>query len=80
MCTLPWVMLYLQSIFTDMVRRFMTRATTMPTSLVKDLVDATLDLHKRLSSEMLPTPARPHYVFSIRHIALVFQVRAFAYT
>lgn len=38
------------------------------------LVEATLDLYRKVTSEMLPSPTRPHYVFSIRHVSQVFQV------
>jgi dynein heavy chain len=41
--------------------------------LIDPLVDATIQLHKRLLGELLPTPAKPHYVFNLRDISKVFQ-------
>lgn len=38
------------------------------------LVEATLDLYRKVVGELLPTPAKPHYVFSILHVSQVFQV------
>lgn len=63
-----------QAIFTDVVRRSMAASSTLPHALVGSLVGATLDLYRKVTAELLPSPARPHYVFSILHVAHVFQV------
>ncbi|PNH11128.1 hypothetical protein TSOC_002072, partial [Tetrabaena socialis] len=64
------------AIFSDVIRRSMNANTTMPTQLVGLLVEATLDLYRKVMAELLPSPARPHYVFSILHVAQVFQCAA----
>ncbi|EFJ51362.1 dynein heavy chain [Volvox carteri f. nagariensis] len=61
------------AIFTDMVTKLMTPNTTLPFTLVDLLVEATLDLYRKVTSELLPSPTRPQYVFSILHVAQVFQ-------
>ena len=48
--------------------------TTVSADLLPALVSATLDLYRLVTSHLLPVPARPHYLFSIRHVAAVFKV------
>lgn len=63
----------LQLIFTAMLRLHMASTTTVSGSLLPMLVAASLDLYGRVSGHMLPVPSRPHYLFSIRHVAAVFR-------
>jgi dynein heavy chain, axonemal len=37
------------------------------------IVDATIEVYSRISSEVLPTPARFHYTFNLRDVSKVFQ-------
>jgi len=42
-------------------------------ALAKTTVDASIDIYERISSEMLPTPAKSHYTFNLRDLSKVFQ-------
>jgi dynein heavy chain len=39
----------------------------------KSIVDATIYLYRRISSELLPTPTKAHYTFNLRDLSKVFQ-------
>ena len=41
--------------------------------LSKQTVDASIEIYQRISSEMLPTPAKSHYTFNLRDLSKVFQ-------
>jgi dynein heavy chain len=43
-------------------------------AISKDLVAATLALYSTVSSKLLPTPAKSHYLFNLRDFARVVQV------
>jgi len=42
-------------------------------ALVKTVVDSSIDIYEKISSEMLPTPAKSHYTFNLRDLSKVFQ-------
>ena len=42
-------------------------------ALVKTTVDSSIDIYEKISSEMLPTPAKSHYTFNLRDLSKVFQ-------
>ena len=42
-------------------------------ALSKTTVDCSIDIYERISSEMLPTPAKSHYTFNLRDLSKVFQ-------
>ena len=42
-------------------------------ALAKQTVDSSIDIYERISSEMLPTPAKSHYTFNLRDLSKVFQ-------
>jgi hypothetical protein len=46
----------------------------MGPEILPSLVAATLELYRHVTTRMLPVPSRPHYLFSIRHVASVFKV------
>ena len=37
------------------------------------IVDATSSLYKKIASDLLPTPAKPHYTFNLRDFAKIIQ-------
>lgn len=41
--------------------------------LNESLVDATIRVYATISSQLLPTPAKSHYTFSLRDLSKVFQ-------
>ena len=41
---------------------------------VKPVVDASVEVYRRMSEELLPTPAKSHYTFNLRDLSKVFQV------
>jgi dynein heavy chain len=41
--------------------------------LSKQTVDSSIDIYERISTEMLPTPAKSHYTFNLRDLSKVFQ-------
>ncbi len=40
------------------------------------MVEATLDVYRKVMSSLLPTPTKSHYTFNLRDISRVMQVRA----
>lgn len=63
----------LQLIFTALLRRYMQSTTTVASTLMPALVSGTLELYKLVTGHLLPIPSRPHYIFSIRHVAAIFK-------
>ncbi len=41
-----------------------------------NVVEATLDVYKKVMAQLLPTPTKSHYTFNLRDISRVMQVRA----
>ncbi|MEW5300897.1 MAG: hypothetical protein WDW36_003791 [Sanguina aurantia] len=62
-----------QLIFTAMLNRHMAGLTSLSVGLASQLVEATMALYKQVTTVLLPVPAHPHYLFSVRHVAAVFQ-------
>ena len=40
---------------------------------VKPVVDASVEVYRRMSEELLPTPAKSHYTFNLRDLSKVLQ-------
>ena len=65
----------LKRIFTSITKGFFEQggyAEEIQT-LAKKMVPASVELYGRLSKELLPTPAKMHYIFNLRDLSKVFQ-------
>ena len=40
--------------------------------LSKQTVDASIEIYEKISTEMLPTPAKSHYTFNLRDLSKVY--------
>lgn len=56
-----WILLNLQNV---------SKALT---TITKQLVQPTIELYSRITSELLPTPAKSHYTYNLRDMSKVFQ-------
>jgi dynein heavy chain len=41
--------------------------------MVKPVVDSSVEVYRRISEELLPTPAKSHYTFNLRDLSKVLQ-------
>lgn len=60
-------------IFGTMLKQKLSDFPEESKQLWKQLTSATLELYTSVSSKMLPTPAKIHYLFNLRDISRVFQ-------
>jgi dynein heavy chain len=61
-------------IFSSILKGFLTKGYTDDVKkMVDGVVQGTIDVYNRISAELLPTPARFHYLFNLRDISKVFQ-------
>lgn len=60
-------------IFFSILEGHLTNFPPEVKALSKTTVDASIDVYERISSEMLPTPAKSHYTFNLRDLSKVFQ-------
>ena len=67
----------LSSIFSNIVDWFFSRQTepfAKSVQALKDnLVQGTINIFNRICKELLPTPAKMHYIYNLRDVAKVFQ-------
>lgn len=75
MCLPPTQEESLNLIFSSILTGFL-KAYTFKSEIVSmadSVVSATLDIYNKISSELLPTPAKSHYTFNLRDVSKVFQ-------
>ena len=61
-------------IFSTILNWFMQQFTTISaTAVTGPIVQATLDVFRTVSKELLPTPLKSHYLFNLRDLAKVIQ-------
>uniref|UniRef100_A0A336LHG4 CSON012522 protein n=1 Tax=Culicoides sonorensis TaxID=179676 RepID=A0A336LHG4_CULSO len=63
----------LTTIFTSILIGFFEDFTMEVSNLARPLVFAAVDVYERISKELLPTPAKSHYVFNLRDLSKCVQ-------
>lgn len=63
----------LTSIFTSILDGFFEDFAMIIKPLATPLVEAAVDVYERISKELLPTPAKSHYVFNLRDLSKCIQ-------
>ena len=63
----------MQMIFSSICGGFLQDFPDDFKSLLKPMVDSTIEIYNRISSELLPTPTKSHYTFNLRDVSKVFQ-------
>ena len=63
----------MQKIFSSICGGFLEAFQPEFKALLKPMVDSTIEIYNRISTELLPTPTKSHYTFNLRDISKVFQ-------
>jgi len=63
----------LRTIFTSILDGFLEEFPTNIAGSSSEVVQASIEIYLRISEELLPTPARPHYAFNIRDLSKTIQ-------
>ncbi|QDZ24237.1 heavy chain of dynein [Chloropicon primus] len=63
----------MQKIFSSICGGFLEDFPPEFKGLLKPMVDSTIEIYNRISTELLPTPTKSHYTFNLRDISKVFQ-------
>ncbi|XP_053147968.1 dynein axonemal heavy chain 6 isoform X2 [Hemicordylus capensis] len=63
----------LKQIFQAILKGFLTDFTTAVKQSAKSIVDAAVEIYQRMSIDLLPTPAKSHYVFNLRDLSKCVQ-------
>ncbi|GFS25719.1 dynein heavy chain 6, axonemal [Elysia marginata] len=73
LCIPPPTETILKHMFTAIVGGFFLDFTRNVRSMAEPIVTAAVELYFRLSNDLLPTPAKSHYVFNLRDLSKVVQ-------
>ncbi|XP_061490002.1 dynein axonemal heavy chain 6 isoform X2 [Rhineura floridana] len=63
----------LKQIFEAILKGFLTDFPTAVKQAAKSIVDAAVEIYQRMSIDLLPTPAKSHYVFNLRDLSKCVQ-------
>lgn len=63
----------LKTIFRAILKGFFEDFAMVIKPLAEPIVDAAVDIYQRISNELLPTPAKSHYVFNLRDLSKCIQ-------
>ncbi|XP_057658316.1 dynein axonemal heavy chain 6 isoform X1 [Diorhabda carinulata] len=63
----------LKLIFKSILKGFFTPFTNEVRALAEYMVNAAVDIYQRIESDLLPTPAKSHYVFNLRDLSKCIQ-------
>ena len=55
------------------MRSFLSDFSREISDLTEPLVNAAVELYRRISVELLPTPAKSHYIFNLRDLSKCVQ-------
>ena len=64
----------IKTIFTAIFAGFLGDFPPDFKTLCGPIVNGSIETYNRISTELLPTPAKSHYTFSLRDLSKVFQV------
>ncbi len=64
----------IKTIFTAILAGFLGDFPPDFKTLCGPIVNGSIETYNRISTELLPTPAKSHYTFSLRDLSKVFQV------
>ncbi|RUS78130.1 hypothetical protein EGW08_014103, partial [Elysia chlorotica] len=73
LCIPPPTENILKQMFTAIIGGFFIDFTRNVRGMAEPIVAASVDLYFRLSTDLLPTPAKSHYVFNLRDLSKVVQ-------
>ena len=74
MCVQPPSEGSLRMIFSGILGGFLNTFPKECKTMVKPIVDCSIETYIRISQELLPTPTKSHYTFNLRDVSKVFQV------
>eukprot|EP00899_Mesostigma_viride_P007437 jgi/Mesvir1/16695/Mv15092-RA.1 len=63
----------MRTIFSSILRGFMLGFPGELMTIVKAIVESSLQMYVRICEELLPTPTKSHYTFNLRDVSKVFQ-------
>jgi dynein heavy chain, axonemal len=63
----------MKTIFTSILDGFLKEFPLNRTDSSSEIVQASIEIYLRISEDLLPTPAKPHYVFNLRDLSKTIQ-------
>jgi len=63
----------LRTIFSSIINGFLEKFPPNIVDSSSEIVQASVEIYLRISENLLPTPAKPHYVFNLRDLAKTIQ-------
>jgi len=72
-------MLIYSSILNQHFGNFEYRIPQIASKLADNVIEATIWLHNKVNSVFLPTATKFHYIFNLRDLSNVFQVRVYIF-
>lgn len=64
---------YLQTLLQAILNGFLSEFSQEVKGCSSQIVDAAVEIYNRLSVDLLPTPAKSHYVFNLRDLSKCVQ-------
>ncbi len=70
---MPGVIVSLPTFLQAILQGFLSDFSKAVKDCASQIVDATVEIYNRLSVDLLPTPAKSHYVFNLRDLSKCVQ-------